>query len=155
MDKNLSIDDSAECCGATSSVAIFHSLDAPSTTFFSADKLSLTVAHCGWVNSFNSQALWPRMTGIHVCYCPLQMAALSFRWQRITMQILVSSLYAYAGWDLLSSLIHSGTQGDDPCPWSGPWFWYCFFFRWMGVLANTRWYNTNMPHKCKAQATLV
>lgn len=47
VDKNLSIDDSAECCGATSSVAIFHSLDAPSTAFFSADKLSLTVAHCG------------------------------------------------------------------------------------------------------------
>jgi len=47
VDKNLSIDDTAESCGATSSVAIFHSLDAPATTFFSADKLSLTVAHCG------------------------------------------------------------------------------------------------------------
>ncbi|KAF5355779.1 hypothetical protein D9756_004065 [Leucocoprinus leucothites] len=47
VDKNLSIDDTAEYCGATASVAIFHSLDAPSTTFFSADKLSLTVAHCG------------------------------------------------------------------------------------------------------------
>ncbi|KXN83921.1 hypothetical protein AN958_01001 [Leucoagaricus sp. SymC.cos] len=47
VDKNLSIDDTAEFCGATASVAIFHSLDAPATTFFSADKLSLTVAHCG------------------------------------------------------------------------------------------------------------
>ncbi|KAF7784599.1 hypothetical protein Agabi119p4_764 [Agaricus bisporus var. burnettii] len=47
VDKNLSADDTAEACGATASVAIFHSLDHPSTTFFSADELSLTVAHCG------------------------------------------------------------------------------------------------------------
>ncbi|XP_006454624.1 hypothetical protein AGABI2DRAFT_176112 [Agaricus bisporus var. bisporus H97] len=47
VDKNLSADDTAEACGATASVAIFHSLDNPSTTFFSADELSLTVAHCG------------------------------------------------------------------------------------------------------------
>ncbi|KAF5313286.1 hypothetical protein D9619_002991 [Psilocybe cf. subviscida] len=47
VDKNLSDDAIAQSCGATSSVAILHSLDSPSTPFFSAKKLSLTVAHCG------------------------------------------------------------------------------------------------------------
>jgi len=37
----------AKTCGATASVALVHSLDAPATPFFSAQKLGLTVAHCG------------------------------------------------------------------------------------------------------------
>ncbi|KAF8807704.1 protein serine/threonine phosphatase 2C [Phlegmacium glaucopus] len=47
VDKNLSADDTAQSCGATASVAILHSLDSPATPFFSAQKLALTVAHCG------------------------------------------------------------------------------------------------------------
>ncbi|KAF8167785.1 phosphatase 2C-like domain-containing protein [Crassisporium funariophilum] len=47
VDKNLSSDDAAQVCGATASVAILHSLDSPATPFFSAQKLVLTVAHCG------------------------------------------------------------------------------------------------------------
>ncbi|KAF8203125.1 phosphatase 2C-like domain-containing protein [Pholiota molesta] len=47
VDKNMSADNSAQACGATSSVALLQSLDAPSTPFFSAKKLALTVAHCG------------------------------------------------------------------------------------------------------------
>ena len=48
VDKNLSsVDNTAETCGATASVVILQSLDAPSTPFFSAKEISLTVAHCG------------------------------------------------------------------------------------------------------------
>jgi protein phosphatase PTC6 len=47
VDRNLSTDDVAQSCGATASVAILHSLDAPATPFFSAQQLALTVAHCG------------------------------------------------------------------------------------------------------------
>lgn len=38
----------AQSCGATASVAILHSLDAPATPFFSSKTLALTVAHCGY-----------------------------------------------------------------------------------------------------------
>ncbi|KAJ7596917.1 phosphatase 2C-like domain-containing protein [Mycena floridula] len=47
VDRNLSTDVVAQACGATASVAILHSLDAPATPFFSARQLALTVAHCG------------------------------------------------------------------------------------------------------------
>jgi protein phosphatase PTC6 len=56
VDKNLSDDAAAQSCGATSSVAIFHSLDSPSTPFFAAQKLSLTVAHCGSVTCLKRHA---------------------------------------------------------------------------------------------------
>ncbi|KAF9523621.1 phosphatase 2C-like domain-containing protein [Crepidotus variabilis] len=48
VDRNLSsVDRAAETCGATASVAILQSLDAPATPFFSAKDLCITVAHCG------------------------------------------------------------------------------------------------------------
>ncbi|KAK7064321.1 protein phosphatase 2C 4 [Favolaschia claudopus] len=47
VDQHLSADKMAQNCGATASVAILHSLDAPATPFFSSQKLALTVAHCG------------------------------------------------------------------------------------------------------------
>lgn len=47
VDRNLSTDEVSQSCGATASVALLHSLDAPATPFFSAQKLALTVAHCG------------------------------------------------------------------------------------------------------------
>ncbi|KAJ3803362.1 phosphatase 2C-like domain-containing protein [Lentinula aff. detonsa] len=47
VDRQLSIDKMSQTCGATASVAIMQSLDAPATPFFSAKRLALTVAHCG------------------------------------------------------------------------------------------------------------
>jgi protein phosphatase PTC6 len=43
----MATDEVAQQCGATASVAIFHSLDSPATPFFSAQQVALTVAHCG------------------------------------------------------------------------------------------------------------
>ena len=39
----------AQTCGATASVALLHSLDIPSTPFYAAKRVALTVAHCGCV----------------------------------------------------------------------------------------------------------
>ncbi|KAG6862414.1 hypothetical protein C0995_011854 [Termitomyces sp. Mi166 len=47
VDRNLSSDPVSQSCGATASVVLLHSLDAPATPFFSSEKLVLTVAHCG------------------------------------------------------------------------------------------------------------
>lgn len=47
VDRNLSSNPKTQTCGATASVALLHSLDVPSTPFFAAKKLALTVAHCG------------------------------------------------------------------------------------------------------------
>ncbi|KAJ3721523.1 protein serine/threonine phosphatase 2C [Lentinula raphanica] len=47
VDRLLSIDAMSQTCGATASVVILQSLDAPATPFFSAKRLALTVAHCG------------------------------------------------------------------------------------------------------------
>jgi protein phosphatase PTC6 len=47
VDRTLSEDRDAARSGATASVALLHSLDVPATPFFSAQKLALTVAHCG------------------------------------------------------------------------------------------------------------
>ncbi|KAJ3854085.1 phosphatase 2C-like domain-containing protein [Lentinula lateritia] len=47
VDRQLSTDNMSQTCGATASVAILQSLDAPATPFFSANRLALTVAHCG------------------------------------------------------------------------------------------------------------
>lgn len=47
VDRKLSEDPITQTCGATASVALLHSLDAPATPFFSAKRLALTVAHVG------------------------------------------------------------------------------------------------------------
>lgn len=47
VDRNLEAEAAAKVCGSTASVAILHSLDAPSTPFFSAEKIALTVVHVG------------------------------------------------------------------------------------------------------------
>ncbi|KAH9175475.1 protein serine/threonine phosphatase 2C [Lactarius sanguifluus] len=47
VDRNLEAEAAAKVCGSTASVAILHSLDAPSTPFFSAQKIALTVVHVG------------------------------------------------------------------------------------------------------------
>lgn len=36
-------------CGSTASVALLHSLDSPSQPYWAANKLALTIAHCGYV----------------------------------------------------------------------------------------------------------
>ncbi|KAI0255683.1 hypothetical protein BJV78DRAFT_1172487 [Lactifluus subvellereus] len=47
VDRTLGAEAAAEVCGSTASIAILHSLDSPSTLFFSAQKMALTVAHVG------------------------------------------------------------------------------------------------------------
>ncbi|TFK77211.1 protein serine/threonine phosphatase 2C [Pluteus cervinus] len=47
VDRHLSTDSVAQSCGATASVVLLQTLDTSATPFFSADKLALTVAHCG------------------------------------------------------------------------------------------------------------
>ncbi|KAI0067790.1 protein serine/threonine phosphatase 2C [Artomyces pyxidatus] len=47
VDRHLETEPAAKVCGSTASVAILHSLDAPSTPFFASQKLALTVAHVG------------------------------------------------------------------------------------------------------------
>jgi len=50
VDRNLSSEPAAKTSGSTASVALLHSLDSPSTPFFAAQKLALTVAHVGYAN---------------------------------------------------------------------------------------------------------
>ncbi|KAF8922702.1 phosphatase 2C-like domain-containing protein [Mucidula mucida] len=47
VDRHLAIDEVAQNCGATASVALIQSLDAPARPFFASEKVALTVAHCG------------------------------------------------------------------------------------------------------------
>ncbi|KAF8647960.1 hypothetical protein AX16_006492 [Volvariella volvacea WC 439] len=47
VDRHLSSYRFAQTSGATASVAILHSLDAPARPFFASKTLALTVAHCG------------------------------------------------------------------------------------------------------------
>jgi len=47
VDRNLSGEPAAKNSGSTASMAILHSLDAPFTPFYAAQKLALTVAHVG------------------------------------------------------------------------------------------------------------
>ncbi|KAI0307920.1 phosphatase 2C-like domain-containing protein [Multifurca ochricompacta] len=47
VDRNLEAEAAAKVCGSTASIAVLHSLDAPSTPFFSAKMMALTVAHVG------------------------------------------------------------------------------------------------------------
>jgi len=47
VDRNLEAEAAAKVCGSTASIAILHSLDSPSTPFFSAQRIALTVAHVG------------------------------------------------------------------------------------------------------------
>ncbi|KAI9512853.1 phosphatase 2C-like domain-containing protein [Russula earlei] len=47
VDRNLEAEAAAKVCGSTASIAILHSLDNPSTPFFSAQRMALTVAHVG------------------------------------------------------------------------------------------------------------
>jgi protein phosphatase PTC6 len=49
VDRNLEAEAAAKVCGSTASIAILHSLDNPSTPFFSAQRMALTVAHVGYV----------------------------------------------------------------------------------------------------------
>ena len=47
VDRHLSSDPIAQNSGATASLVLLHALDAPSAPFFSAERVALTVAHCG------------------------------------------------------------------------------------------------------------
>ncbi|KAF8506992.1 phosphatase 2C-like domain-containing protein [Russula emetica] len=47
LDRNLEAEAAAKVCGSTASIAILQSLDSPSTPFFSAQRVALTIAHVG------------------------------------------------------------------------------------------------------------
>ncbi|KIY63719.1 protein serine/threonine phosphatase 2C [Cylindrobasidium torrendii FP15055 ss-10] len=47
VDRHMSIERETQSCGATASVALIQSLDTPHVPFFAANKVALTVAHCG------------------------------------------------------------------------------------------------------------
>ena len=49
VDRNLQAEAAAKVCGSTASIAILHSLDSPSTPFFLAQRIALTIAHVGCV----------------------------------------------------------------------------------------------------------
>jgi hypothetical protein len=48
-DFNCHKNTAAKVCASTASIAIFRSSDNPSTPFFSAQRMALTVAHVGYV----------------------------------------------------------------------------------------------------------
>jgi hypothetical protein len=59
VDRNLEAEAAAKVCGSTASIAILHSLDSPSTPFFSAQRIALTVAHVGYAFDI------PRILGLN------------------------------------------------------------------------------------------
>ncbi|KAF9455035.1 protein serine/threonine phosphatase 2C [Macrolepiota fuliginosa MF-IS2] len=109
VDRNLSMDDTAECCGATASVALFHSLDAPSTTFFSADKLSLTVAHCGdtrvLLSAVDGGTVFP-MTENHHADAHIE----TIRLRRMMGSSLITDSFGESRW--MGALVNTRCLGD-------------------------------------------
>jgi protein phosphatase PTC6 len=57
VDKLLGLREDTYTCGATASVALFHSLDSPAQPFYASRKLALTMAHVGYALSFRSSHL--------------------------------------------------------------------------------------------------
>ncbi|KAF8912977.1 phosphatase 2C-like domain-containing protein [Gymnopilus junonius] len=109
VDKNLSADHIAQSCGATASVAILQSLDAPSTPFFSAKKLSLTVAHCGDTRvllcSINNGQVFP-MTENHHADAHIE----SIRLRRMMGSSLITDSYGESRW--MGALANTRCLGD-------------------------------------------
>ncbi|KDR85317.1 hypothetical protein GALMADRAFT_234115 [Galerina marginata CBS 339.88] len=109
VDKNLSADNSAQSCGATASVAILQSLDAPATPFFSADKLALTVAHCGDTRvllcSVNNGQVFP-MTETHHADAHVE----SIRLRRMMGSSLITDSFGESRW--MGALANTRCLGD-------------------------------------------
>ncbi|KAF8973697.1 phosphatase 2C-like domain-containing protein [Flammula alnicola] len=109
VDKNMSGDVSAQSSGATSSVAILQSLDAPSTPFFSAKKLALTVAHCGDTRvllcSTKDGQVFP-MTEAHHADSHVE----SIRLRRMMGSSLITDSYGESRW--MGALANTRCLGD-------------------------------------------
>lgn len=76
VDRHLTIEQDAKACGATASVAILQSLDAPAMPFFASKRVALTVAHCGWayLHAFGDFTVLTLLAGIPECYSVLPTA---------------------------------------------------------------------------------
>ncbi|KAF9474097.1 protein serine/threonine phosphatase 2C [Pholiota conissans] len=109
VDKNMSSDTAAQTCGATSSVALLQSLDAPSTPFFSAQKLALTVAHCGDTRVIlcptNGSSAFP-MTESHHADSHIE----SIRLRRMMGSSLITDSYGESRW--MGALANTRCLGD-------------------------------------------
>ncbi|KAJ2920813.1 hypothetical protein H1R20_g16280, partial [Candolleomyces eurysporus] len=109
VDHNLSSDPMSQACGATASVALLHSLDAPATPFFSAKKLALTVAHCGdtrvMICSVNGGKAFP-MTENHHADARVE----SIRLRRMMGSSLITDSFGESRW--MGALTNTRCLGD-------------------------------------------
>lgn len=109
VDRNLSTDDVAQSCGATASVAILHSLDAPATPFFSAQRIALTVAHCG-----DTRVLLCSTNGGQVCpmtenhHADARVEAIRLR--RMMGSSLITDSFGESRW--MGALVNTRCLGD-------------------------------------------
>ncbi|KJA25754.1 hypothetical protein HYPSUDRAFT_64481 [Hypholoma sublateritium FD-334 SS-4] len=108
-DKILSADNSAQTSGATSSVALLQSLDSPSTPFFSAKRLAVTVAHCGDTRvllcSTRDGSAFP-MTETHHADSHVE----SIRLRRMMGSSLITDSYGESRW--MGALANTRCLGD-------------------------------------------
>ncbi|KAF8634444.1 hypothetical protein AX15_000893 [Amanita polypyramis BW_CC] len=109
IDRHLSSDEMAQACGATASVAILHSLDAPATPFFAAKTLALTVAHCG-----DTRVLLCSTNGGHVCPMTENHHAdahvESIRLRRMMGAALITDSFGESRW--MGALVNTRCLGD-------------------------------------------
>ncbi|PPQ67057.1 hypothetical protein CVT25_005658 [Psilocybe cyanescens] len=109
VDKNLSADNAGQACGATASVALLQSLDAPATPFFSAERLALTVAHCGDTRvllcSTRNGEVFP-MTENHHADAHIE----SIRLRRMMGSSLITDSYGESRW--MGALANTRCLGD-------------------------------------------
>ncbi|TFK36826.1 phosphatase 2C-like domain-containing protein [Crucibulum laeve] len=109
VDRNLSSDKVAQTCGATASVTILHSLDTPTTPFFSAQQLALTVAHCGDTRvllcSTNGGKVFP-MTENHHADAHVE----SIRLRRMMGSSLITDSFGESRW--MGALMNTRCLGD-------------------------------------------
>lgn len=109
VDKNLSSDEVTQSCGATASVAILHSLDAPATSFLSSQNLALTVAHCGDTRvllcATNGGRVFP-MTENHHADAHVE----SIRLRRMMGSSLITDSFGESRW--MGALMNTRCLGD-------------------------------------------
>ncbi|KAJ3515286.1 hypothetical protein NLJ89_g1864 [Agrocybe chaxingu] len=128
VDKTLSADPVAQTCGATASVAILHSLDAPSSPFYCAKQLSLTVAHCGSVTlHFAAYDPRVRLTFLETCLRDTRVILCSTDGGRVFAMTENHHADAHVESIRLRRMMGSSLMTDS----FGE-------SRWMGALANTR-----------------
>jgi len=137
----LEAEAAAKTCGSTASIAILHSLDTPSTPFFSAQKMALTVAHVGCVIFRYSPRLRTETCGrrsdTRIILCSTNGGTAHLMTENHRAEGRVESVR-------LRRMMGTGVIADS----FGDSRWVCSIFhgtrmpilagRWMGALENTR-----------------